>query len=310
IHRDIKPSNILVEKSGRILLADFGLAKGVRMLDAQGPEPISDPAPGVSGAQVTHAGTIVGTPAYLAPEQASGGLVDHRADIYALGVTLYELLAGQPPFTSQSRMALLEQHRAQEVFSLRMLLPEIRPAVDELVLRMLRKLPDERFATYAALRSALIAARAPPRVDAPFFPRGVAFGIDFMIFGILGAFAGVVSPLLIWPVAATAMGAAEAYFGRTLGKRLMQVRAVDTHGAKLAFGRAVLRSMIKLAGPLMVVITNELTPQGPARKIGTAVALIAWLVSLSLALGGRHLALHDRLTRSRVISALGPSARS
>ncbi len=310
IHRDIKPSNILVEKSGRVLLADFGLAKGVRMLDVQGGDPVSDPAPGTSGAQVTHAGTIVGTPTYLAPEQASGDVVDHRADIYALGITLYELLAGQPPFTSTSRSALLEQHRAQEVFSLRMLLPEIRPAVDELVLRMLRKRPDERFATYAALRSALVAARAPLRVDAPFFPRAVAFGVDFATFGLIGLFAGALSTLLVWPVAATAMGAAEAYFGRTLGKRLMQIRAVDPHGAKLSFGRAVVRSMIKLAGPLLVVVVNDLTVVGRGQKVGGALVLIAWFASLALSLGRGHLTLHDRLTRTRVISALGPSARS
>ena len=308
IHRDIKPSNILVEKSGRVLLADFGLAKGVRVLDTQGVEPASDPSPGTSGAQVTHAGTIVGTPTYLAPEQASGAPVDHRADIYALGVTLYELIAGQPPFTSVSRSALLEQHRAQEVFSLRMLLPETRPAVDELVLRMLRKHPDERFASYGALRAALSAARAPPRVDAPFFPRAIAFGVDFAVFGILGALAGALSTLLVWPIAALAMGAVESYFGRTIGKRLMQIRAVDAHGAKLAFGRAVLRSMIKLAGPLLVVIIGDLTPEGRARQVAGGLVILAWIASLLLALGSRHSALHDRLTRSRVISALGPSA--
>ena len=105
IHRDIKPSNILIEHGGRVLLADFGQAKEV----GAGEIPPSKPSasPSASGVALTHAGAIVGTPLYLAPEQALGGAIDHRADIYALGVTLYEVLTGEPPFASESQSALL-----------------------------------------------------------------------------------------------------------------------------------------------------------------------------------------------------------
>ena len=145
VHRDVKPSNVLVHRDGtagtRVMLADFGLAKTVDHA------PIAGDGASSSGTALTHAGAIVGTPAYLAPEQARGENVDLRADMYSLGVTLYEALTGQPPFTGTTASALLLQHVHEAPIPPRVLAPSVRPAVEALVLRLLEKDPASRFAT-------------------------------------------------------------------------------------------------------------------------------------------------------------------
>src|SRR5262245_32169494 len=90
VHRDVKPSNLIVDRRGTVKLVDFGIA---RVTDA--------------AAQLTGAMALMGTPSYMAPEQAKGLPVDHRADVYALGLTIYELLAGKPPFSAADPIALV-----------------------------------------------------------------------------------------------------------------------------------------------------------------------------------------------------------
>lgn len=334
IHRDVKPSNILVEPSGRVLLADFGL---VKQLGASEPPPPPAPTATGSGASrgeqaprersappahdvsgileagggassssgaLTNVGAIVGTPTYLAPEQARGGVVDHRADIYALGVTLYELLTGEPPFTASTRSEVIAQHKEQQAISPRLLSPELRPDIERVVMRMLEKDPSKRFASYAELRTAIAAARGRPLSPAPFFPRLFAFAIDFVVFAALAAVAGLVSGLLIWPVAALAMGVVEARWGTTPGKRLMGLRTVDRYGAKPSYGRSILRALTKLDGPILVALWSAVGPRGLLGSVPGALVLVAWIAGFAFALGARHLALHDRFARTRVVLAL------
>jgi uncharacterized RDD family membrane protein YckC len=303
IHRDIKPSNILVEPNGRVLLADFGLAKEMHAADV-GPES-PRAARTNAGAELTHAGAIVGTPTYLAPEQATGAPVDHRADIYALGITLYEVLAGEPPFTGATHTAVIEQHKGQDAVSPRILAPELRPALETVVLRMIAKSPDARFATYGDLRHALEGARARPLAAAPFLPRGIGFGIDFMIFSILGQVARLATHALAFPLAAVLMGLVEARWGRTPGKRLMGLCTLDEHGAKPTWRRAVFRSALKLWGPILVDLIS-LVLHGQAGNIATAAVLVLWFASFLVALGTRNLAVHDRVSKTQVVSAVTP----
>ena len=131
VHRDVKPDNVLL--SGRhALVTDFGVAKAID--DAAGHR------------HLTTVGVALGTPAYMAPEQASADPhIDHRADIYAVGVMAYEMLTGSPPFTRSSSRAVLAAHMADAPESLRAQRPEVPSALEAIVLKCLAKPPEERW---------------------------------------------------------------------------------------------------------------------------------------------------------------------
>lgn len=137
VHRDVKPSNILLEDDW-LLLADFGLAKILE------------------GSQdLTGSGAIVGTPTYLAPEQAQGQPIDHRADIYSLGVVLFEMVVGQVPFDADTPMGILFKHIYEPIPSPRRLRPDLPTEVEEIILKALAKDPDQRFQRASELAEAL-----------------------------------------------------------------------------------------------------------------------------------------------------------
>jgi eukaryotic-like serine/threonine-protein kinase len=141
VHRDVKPENIFCY-GGRALIADFGIAELV------GARPRSD----VGSHTLTRPGTIVGTTTYMSPEQAnSEGRVDGRSDLYSLGCVLYEALAGEPPFVARSPAILLAQHLAKPPRSIRARRPEISPAVEALIARLLAKRPSQRPASASIL---------------------------------------------------------------------------------------------------------------------------------------------------------------
>ena len=135
VHRDIKPENVLL--SGRTaLVADFGIAKALAAANTTG---------GIPGATLTQAGISLGTPAYMAPEQAVGDTVDHRADIYAWGVIAYEVLAGRHPFAGKmSAQQLIAAHISEKPAPLGALRPDLPATLDALVMRSLEKDPRSR----------------------------------------------------------------------------------------------------------------------------------------------------------------------
>ena len=135
VHRDIKPENILLTRDGSTLVADFGIARTTE-----------------GDTRITTAGIAVGTPRYMSPEQASGeSHVDGRSDIYSLGCVLYEMLAGEAPFTGSSPQAVAAKHLSQPAPPLR----GAPPAVAAAVAKALAKLPDDRFATAAEFADAI-----------------------------------------------------------------------------------------------------------------------------------------------------------
>jgi eukaryotic-like serine/threonine-protein kinase len=140
VHRDIKPENVLLS-DGLALVVDFGIAR----------------APAVSAAATTTLGTVIGTPAYMSPEQASGGAdVDSRSDIYSLGCVLFEMLAGQPPFTGPPQ-SLIHQHLSLTPRSVADLRPGVPRAVSSAIARALAKERADRFASAMAFAEALTA---------------------------------------------------------------------------------------------------------------------------------------------------------
>jgi serine/threonine protein kinase len=144
VHRDVKPANILLTRDGSAKLADLGLA-------VVSSNPVLAQA---ASADAADAG-LGGTAAYMAPEQVCGAVVDHRADIYGLGATLYHAITGCLPFTGRSRMEVMLKQVRQPPPPPHALVPELGPAVSAVVLRMLAKNPDERFQTYEEFLDAL-----------------------------------------------------------------------------------------------------------------------------------------------------------
>lgn len=147
IHRDVKPVNVLMDVGGRAVLSDFGIAKVL-----------------ATSAALTHTGAGVGTPEYMSPEQCRGGTVDARADIYALGVMLYEMLTGHTPFEADNYTALAHSHIYEPVPPPSRLNPRISPAVQAVIMKSLEKDPANRFqkATEMALTlEQAVAAQMP-----------------------------------------------------------------------------------------------------------------------------------------------------
>jgi serine/threonine protein kinase len=150
VHRDLKPQNIFVCDDGNVKLLDFGIAKLARSAEGSSID--------------TASGSLIGTPAYMSPEQVEGGEVDGRSDIYSLGVMLYQLLFGELPFTARNAREYAFKHLvATPPPASRPDGDRVRPELAALVDRCLRKRPAERYASVAELRAALHATPRPPR---------------------------------------------------------------------------------------------------------------------------------------------------
>jgi eukaryotic-like serine/threonine-protein kinase len=147
VHRDIKPANVLLRDEGggmvRVKVADFGIAK----------------ATAAAGGDLTASGTVLGTPKYLAPEQVQGREPDARADLYSVGVVLFEMLAGEPPFKATTDMATALAHVQQPAPHLDQCRPGLPPGLSDLVNALLEKDPDKRVPSALVLGGALMQVR-------------------------------------------------------------------------------------------------------------------------------------------------------
>jgi serine/threonine-protein kinase len=153
IHRDVKPGNILLHE-GHALVADFGIARAIdSSTDAD---------------TMTSSGIAMGTPAYMAPEQAMRDEgIDGRVDVYALGCVLYEMLAGEPPFSGTTPWTVAARHMSQVPAPLQALRPDIPAALNDVVMRALAKVPAGRFPTARAMSDALGRVSQEPAVERP-----------------------------------------------------------------------------------------------------------------------------------------------
>ena len=164
VHRDIKPDNILLDKSGHVLVTDFGIAKAAQAAKEKKS----------SGSTLTSEGVVVGTPEYMSPEQASADPLDGRSDIYSLGIVLYQMLAGAPPFVGPSSATILAQQLTDLPEPIRRLRPDVPEEMAVVLDRMLDKKRGKRFQMASEVSRALVGAlptAARDRVQIPWRQR-------------------------------------------------------------------------------------------------------------------------------------------
>ncbi len=301
IHRDIKPSNLLVDKNGHVKIADFGLAK-----------PLSD------AGSLTGDGVVLGTPMYMPPEQIRGTSVDHRADMYALGASFFNLIAGAPPYDAESAVGLMAKHMQEPVPSLRARRPEVPANLAAIVERLMQKEPAQRFASYEELIGALEAA-APNAIEpAGFAIRAAAAIVDLGIGAACVAFLGPIGA----GVYLASLVAAQAFTGQTAGKWLVRIRAERLNGDRIGPSLAAARVAAAAWLPLLVAsvvlatkgkddlfaIVARAAQVDQMRGLVTAFAVgnaaLSLLYGGCLALAAIHpskRAVHDLLVGTRVV---------
>ena len=166
VHRDLKPANALIDSYGNIFLTDFGIAK---LLESASP-------------RLTQTDAIMGTPAYISPEQAQAQPVDQRSDIYSLGIILYEMVTGRVPFVADTPLAIIFKHVSDPLPLPSSIKPDIPASIEQVILKALAKDPRDRFSTAAefaaawkrALEEKEPARRAPGAISAPASPATTA----------------------------------------------------------------------------------------------------------------------------------------
>jgi hypothetical protein len=167
VHRDIKPENLLLTRKGQVKVADFGLCR----------------APETERLHLTQPGVTLGTPMYMSPEQVQGQALDHRSDLYSLGVTFYHMLSGEPPFRAETGLALALKHVREAPVSLAVHRPDLPPELVALVMKLMEKDPNRRYQSagemlrdLSKIRESVNAASAPLAtqgvVAAPAVPSG------------------------------------------------------------------------------------------------------------------------------------------
>jgi uncharacterized RDD family membrane protein YckC len=270
---------------------------------------------------MTKDGAVMGTPYYMAPEQAMGETLDLRADMYALGCTFYHLLSGEPPFDGPNPVAVMAKHLKADARPLREACPAAPAPLAAIVDRLMKKDPGARYASYADLIAALEAA-APTRVEpAGFWTRAVATGLD-------GILASLVIGLLGWGglfLHIAYATAAQAYFGQTAAKYVLRIRVERPDGTRLGLGRSLARIVAAMWLPFWFGIVTlshgidqfkesvaQLAHVGAAKELlmpfvmGNAFLVLLYVAGLVIAaVDPQKRAAHDRLIGSQVVYRLG-----
>jgi serine/threonine-protein kinase len=293
IHRDIKPENVLL--SGDVaVVTDFGIAKAISVARAS----TSGESEPHSGFTLTQAGSSLGTPAYMAPEQVAGDTLDYRVDIYAWGIIAYEILAGSHPFADKTSAAqLMAAHVSQPPVPLAERAPNVPPQLAQLVMRCLEKIPDARPSSAADLLKDLETAQEsgeqrslPTALRRRYLTAAGAVGIVILL-AIGGYFfatrarktAAAIpkSSVAVLPFAEEAADSTNAYFGEGIADELMTALGkvpglrVASRTSSIAVGRRRDLDLREIASRLGVATVVE----GTVRRAGRRLRVTAQLTN-------------------------------
>ena len=272
IHRDIKPGNVMLLPDGRVKVVDFGIAR------AAGSDTL------------THTGVVLGSTAYLSPEQAAGQPVDERADLYSLGCVLYEMLTGRVPFRADTPIATMYRHVNEDAPPPSTIAP-VQPELEDVVLRCLEKDPKRRFASAAELEAALLAVPLGRGGDtmrlenvgaAETQPVGPVDAAETPPVGPGDAVAGgAIAPGAVGAVAADDAETEQVAAVAADGGRLSSRRTAPSHAPprRIARGRRpwliaalVVALLVALAGVLVAITGNTLPTRAAARDAAREAA--------------------------------------
>ncbi len=293
VHRDIKPDNVLLAGDAAVV-TDFGIAKAISAARTATPEQVDTPNP----TTLTQAGSSIGTPAYMSPEQVAGDPVDNRTDIYAWCIVAYELLSGAHPFASKSTSAqLMAAHLSETPVALRTKVPGIPPALSGLVMQTLSKSREDRPASAAELLENLDTAResqdtlTPPviRKHRSLFLPALAVAAIILAAGAYAysrnssesAAAEQISSVAVLPFAHERADSAEEYFGEGIADELMTALAkvpglrVASRTSAIALGKRSDLDVREIADRLGVATVVE----GTVRKSGGHLRVTAQLTN-------------------------------
>jgi serine/threonine protein kinase len=325
LHRDIKPSNCFLDSLGQVKIGDFGLSIATLAKDQS---------------QLTLTGSFIGTPVFASPEQLRGEKLDIRSDIYSLGITLYYMLTGAVPFEAENMVQLVATVLEKKPVPPNKLRKQIPAALSQVILRCMEKSPEKRFATYDALRVALLPFSPDEPVAAGPARRFVAGAIDNFMLTILVFFPLMGIQLIssgrsLQDFASDSMNAAiflglsalqwvymgicvlyyaltEGFFGATIGKAILQIRVIGEEKRAPGFWRASLRAAILILSPSVIVQTlatlthTQPSVLQPFSAAGIVISFLYFAVFLLLFSTMRErngfAAIHDLVTKTRVVS--------
>jgi eukaryotic-like serine/threonine-protein kinase len=251
IHRDIKPENILLTSDGDTLVADFGIGRAFGY--------------GAPEERLTETGMIVGTPAYMSPEQGAGEReLDGRTDVYSLGVVLYEMLAGEPPFTGPSAQAIVARRFTEAPRPIRTVRDTVPQELEQVVMRALARLPADRYATAGSFAEALDAAArrsgAPGVTAEPIRALSPRISPGSRKKWVAGLFGALLAVLLVVFIRSRAGANAE------LDSSLIAVAPFDVLDSRLGLWR---EGMVDL-------LSRNLDGAGPLRTVSPTVVVRRW----------------------------------
>lgn len=306
LHRDVKPANCFVSRSGEVKVGDFGLSRPVDRADE---------------VRLTQTGLFLGTPVFSSPEQLTGEPLDQRADIYAVGATLYYLLSGNLPYESDNAVRLVAAVLQGAAIPLESRRADLPPKLSALVMKCLARNRDDRFADYDALRGALEAFQPTITTPAPLGRRIAAAVVDTFVLSMLTSPIAVMlgmevsdlnsvtlirlleSELIALPFWLAWFGALEGLLGWSPGKLVAGLRVQAEDGATIGLVRGLTRAAIFWVPNVLGDLPGALVPKGMGQSTLQGLATLACyalLFSRARRQNG-YLAEHDRLTNSRVV---------